>query len=97
MQYFYQDVGDDVQTPEMTATNITKFKNVENIPFNIEETPTSVKGTQSSAGDSGIQASGSDTSSSGNAKRSFIDLDDYEQDNEAKKTKSVEVKIEHEE
>ena len=81
----------------MTATNIIKFKNVENIPFNIEETPTSVKGTQSSSSDSGIQASGGDTSSSGSAKRSFIDLDDYEQDDEAKKTKLVEVKIEPEE
>jgi hypothetical protein len=97
MQYFYYGVGDDVQTPEMTATNISKFKNVENIPFNIEKTPTSVKGTQSSAGDSGIQASGGDTSSSGSGKRSFIDLDDYEQDDEAKKTKLVEVKIEPEE
>ncbi|PWA60909.1 WRKY11 [Artemisia annua] len=60
-----EDVGDDVQTPELTATNISKFKNVENIQFNIEETPTSVKGSQSSAGDSAIQASGGDTSSSG--------------------------------
>ncbi|PWA68919.1 replication protein A 70 kDa DNA-binding subunit B [Artemisia annua] len=95
--FMIEDVGDDVQTPQVTATNISKFKNVENIPFNIEETPTSVKGSQSSSGETAIQASGGDTSSSGSGKRSFIDLDTYEEVDEAKKSKLVEVKIEPEE
>jgi glutaredoxin-related protein len=45
---------------------------------------------------SGIQASVGDTSSSGCAKRTFIDLDDYHEEyDEAKKSKKlVEVKIE---
>ena len=94
---FLQEVGDDVQTPDLAGTNSSKFKNVENIPFNIEETPISVKGPQSSAGDSEIQASGGETSSSGSAKRSFIDLVDCEEDDEAKKTKLVEVEIQPQE
>nr|GEX49639.1 hypothetical protein [Tanacetum cinerariifolium] len=62
-------------------------KNVDNIPFNIEEAPKSAKG---------IESSNCDSRSSENGKRTIIDLDEYnEEDEEAKGGKKmVQVKIE---
>ncbi|GKD95767.1 hypothetical protein Tco_1379664, partial [Tanacetum coccineum] len=64
-------------TPIASAAKISQFTSGDNISFNIEVTQTTEKGIQHSGGDSG---------SSGNGKRTIIDLDEYNKDGEVAKS-----------
>ncbi|GJR89642.1 hypothetical protein Tco_0213653 [Tanacetum coccineum] len=71
-------VGGDVQTPLLKCGSSSKFSSSDVVPFSIEDTPKS-KGVASSEGES---------SSSGSGKRTIINLDDYnEEEEQAKKGK----------
>ncbi|GKF72903.1 hypothetical protein Tco_0219235, partial [Tanacetum coccineum] len=72
---------DDVQTLVLTSANSSKFKTIDNILFNIEETLKSSKGFKGFEGDS---------NSFGSGKRIIIDLYEYnEAGEEAKRGKKM--------
>ncbi|GJX26232.1 replication protein A 70 kDa DNA-binding subunit B [Tanacetum coccineum] len=51
--FIIKEPVNDLQTPEVTAGGLNKFRYADKIPFNIEETPKSAKGTTMTDGDSG--------------------------------------------
>ncbi|GJV88349.1 zf-CCHC domain-containing protein [Tanacetum coccineum] len=87
---FIEDQVDDIQTPLLNADGSRKFITGDNIPFNLEDTPNSAKG---------IAFSEVESSSSGSGKRTIINVDDYNEADEADKRakKLIQVKVERKE
>ncbi|GKD82500.1 replication protein A 70 kDa DNA-binding subunit B, partial [Tanacetum coccineum] len=82
---FIEDQVDDIQTPLPNAAGSRKFITGDNIPFNLEDTPNSAKG---------IAFSEVESSSSGSGRRTIINVDDYNEADEADKRakKLIQVK-----
>ncbi|PWA68382.1 replication protein A 70 kDa DNA-binding subunit B [Artemisia annua] len=97
--FIIKDAADQLETPEVTAANSSKFAVGETVPFNIEETPNNGKAIEGSGGKGkGIEGFGGHSGNGGNGKRTIIDLDQYEEvePEPSKKGKNelVQVKIE---
>nr|GEX09548.1 replication protein A 70 kDa DNA-binding subunit B [Tanacetum cinerariifolium] len=60
--FIIEEPVNDLQTPKVTPAHFNKFKTVEKIPFNMEDTPNLATGTTMTDGELGINASGSDVS-----------------------------------
>ncbi|GJR39366.1 replication protein A 70 kDa DNA-binding subunit B [Tanacetum coccineum] len=95
------DAEDDLHTPVLGTANSSRFSNVANIPFNIEESLKAADGTSNGnetnqnveGSSSGTKNDGAD---SGSGKRTIINLDDFDEEAAiAKRAKHViQVKLE---
>ncbi|GJX79437.1 replication protein A 70 kDa DNA-binding subunit B [Tanacetum coccineum] len=83
--FILEDAEDDLHTPVLGTANSSRFSNVANIPFNIEESPNSVDGIAQGSG-TNLNCEGSssgavnDGGNSGSGKRTIINLDDFDEE-----------------
>ncbi|GJR85814.1 hypothetical protein Tco_0209825 [Tanacetum coccineum] len=90
----------DLQTPLLDTAKSSRFINVANIPFNLEDSPQTADGTTegngtNTNGEGSSKETENDGGDSGSCKRTIIDLDDYyEKPAVAKRNKVIQVKLE---
>ncbi|GKC11332.1 replication protein A 70 kDa DNA-binding subunit B [Tanacetum coccineum] len=98
--FILQDGVGDLQTPLLDTAKSSRFSNVANIPFNLEDSPQTADGT-TEGNETNTNSEGcsketeNDGGDSGSGKRTIIDLDDYyEKPAVAKRNKVIQVKLE---
>nr|GEU63993.1 replication protein A 70 kDa DNA-binding subunit B [Tanacetum cinerariifolium] len=99
--FILEDGVGDVQTPVLDTIKSSRFSNVANIPFNIEESPktadVATKGNGTNAnGEGSSKETKNDGGNSGSGKRTIIDLDDFDEEALIAKRnkKDLQVKLE---
>ncbi|GJY89718.1 replication protein A 70 kDa DNA-binding subunit B [Tanacetum coccineum] len=98
--FILEDGVGDLQTPLLDTAKSSRFSNVANIPFNLEDSPQTVDGTTegngtNTNGEGCSKETENDGGDSGSGKRTIIDLDDYyEKPAVAKRNKVIQVKLE---
>ncbi|GKA18671.1 replication protein A 70 kDa DNA-binding subunit B [Tanacetum coccineum] len=98
--FILQDGVGDLQAPLLDTAKSSRFSNVANIPFNLEDSPQTADGTTegngtNTNGEGCSKETENDGGDSGSGKRTIIDLDDYyEKPAVAKRNKVIQVKLE---
>ncbi|GKD48286.1 replication protein A 70 kDa DNA-binding subunit B [Tanacetum coccineum] len=98
--FILEDGVGDLQAPLLDTAKSSRFSNVANIPFNLEDSPQTADGT-TEGNETNTNSEGcsketeNDGGDSGSGKRTIIDLDDYyEKPAVAKRNKVIQVKLE---